>query len=631
MCGICGFFNLSDEDSINPERIIRNMLDVLVHRGPNDEGIYHNARIGMGIKRLSIIDLESGHQPIHNEDKTVYAICNGEIYNFKELRADLIKRGHKFYTKSDSEVIVHLFEDHGLCFPEKINGMFAIALWDDNGQRLVVVRDRIGIKPLFYSEEKNRIVFASEIKAIIKSGIIDPTVNCQALDDYLHFGYIPSPESVLRNVHKLPQGCMLVCSPRDISLQKYWSLPLKNEFRGSENDLLKNLEDLMFDSVSMQTRSDVPLGVFLSGGLDSTLILYMASRISRERVKTFTLHYDDAQYDESVYAKEVANYFSSEHFELRASSNELSDLLLRIIWFLDEPLADSSAIPVFLISELAKQHITVALSGEGGDELFGGYAKYWRERYFNLFALPPELFKRAAMWSISAVASGARTMDLRRRVERNFRIAFSSKEERFANSSVFFNNGMRSSLYQSDFRKFVNLRRFNPGMSEFLSILKEQKVDNLLKPLLFDLSFYLPDDLLAKADRMSMANSLEVRVPLLDHRIVELVAPLSFDLKMCGGKGKYLIRKILAGKVPDLVLKRRKMGFAVPLRNWFRGELSDFVSGILLDSKVYKRGYFNKDFIIRMLKEHIGDKQDHSHRIWSLLVLEMWMKEFMDG
>ena len=616
MGGICGIYNFNSSRPVN-EGLIQRMTRILKHRGPDDEGIYLGSRVGLGVRRLAVIDLETGHQPIHNEDKTIWIVLNGEIYNFRDLGKDLEERGHRFHTKSDTEVIVHLYEEYDRDCIQRLNGMFTFAIWDSRGERLFLARDRIGIKPLFYTEHEGSLVFASEIKSILENSAISREIDIPSLHSMMKLQYIPSPKTIFKKIEKLLPGHSLICQKGGISIEKYWDLNLSQK-EESEAFYLRELPKLLEESVRLRLISDVPLGTFLSGGIDSSIIVGLMSRMGEKAIKTYSVGFEaEDSFNELEYARLASQHFGTDHQELVMKSRDIEELLPKIVYHLDDPITDPAVIPTYLVSKLARKEVTVVLTGEGGDELFAGYRRYSLDRLATYYRkLPSIIRKKTIPILISRFLPKSRFpqgIDQPPGVQRHLGWVAKLSDETLGN------------LYTKETKEEIRRRELT---SIFRTYFKpRQKGDFLSQTLYCDIKTWLPDDLLVKVDRMSMATSLEARVPYLDHRIVELCTSMPIHLKLRGFTSKYILRKAFSDLVPEEILKRRKQGFTVPLTPWFRKELKDFIQEIL--SQNNKREYFNYNYIRHILKEHLIGKRDYSREIWSLLVFELWSKAYL--
>jgi asparagine synthase (glutamine-hydrolysing) len=621
MCGIAGAVN-SERGGVEAATIHR-MCQSIVHRGPDDGGIFVKDGAGLGVRRLSVIDLAGGHQPVFNEDQTVCIVYNGEIYNFPELRLELEARGHRFYTHTDTEVIVHLYEEMGGDCVQKLRGMFAFAIYDTRNRRLLLARDRLGIKPLHYSFADGRLLFASEIKSMLAVAPELATIDQRALWQYMYFGYIPDPSTAFVPIKKLPPGHVLEFEGGRVSVEKYWDLPEYGTYQArSEEECLQELEHRLVEAVRIRLIADVPLGVLLSGGTDSSTVVALMARASSRPVKTFSIGFRHADFNEALYAKLVAERFGTEHHEVILEPNvvETVEALTRS---LEEPFGDSSMLPTYHVSRLARQHVTVALSGDGGDEAFAGYERYQihlQRRNFNWIPGWAGGFYRKHFHSRLPSAVPARSL------------AYSVSlpwAERYLEGVSLQAFDREMALLSDDFRAAA-LSDADP-MGALRKYLDQAPArDPLSRVLYLDTKTYLPGDILTKVDRMSMLASLEVRVPILDHLFLEWVTALPPEWKMRGTKQKYIFTKLAERVgVPKEVLDRPKQGFALPLRHWMRYELKELIMSVLQDSATLQRGYFNPQGVRRLLDEHFQGRRDHSARIWRFLMFELWHRNFL--
>ena len=617
MCGIAGIVNL-DSGPVVPDDV-RRMCGVMRHRGPDDEGLYLGSCAGLGMRRLSFIDLETGRQPIHNEDRTVWVVLNGEIYNFRDLRQDLESRGHAFYTRTDTETIVHLYEEYGDRCVDHLRGMFAFALWDERRRRLLLARDRLGVKPLYYADIAGRLVFASELKALLELPYVEPEINWQAAAHLFAFLTTPASDSIVRGVHKLEAGHLLVVTPGSgPRVFPYWDVRIDPVRGRSAGDLAGELRALVDESVRLRLVGDVPLGAFLSGGLDSSAVVASMARHLPGPVKTFTIGFKDQEFDESAHARRVAREFGTEHHELVLEPGVI-DVVEDIAWHLDEPFGDSSAIPTYMVSKLAASHVKVALSGDGGDELFAGYDKYTVEARRRAFRLP------GAMRRIIGAAAALLPPAMKgRNFLRNLALDGS---QRYLDESTLFRHDDKERLFLPEVLKHM---ADGDPRSEKLGYLARAGGHWLSAARYMDLKAYLPLDILTKVDRMSMAHSLEAREPLLDHRLVEFAATIPPEMLLRGDTTKWIFKEAMRGILPDEIIDRRKQGFAVPLGRWFRGQLGGFVRDLLLTKRSRERGIFNPAAIEDLVRSHEGGRQ-LDLQLWTLLSFELWCRAFVDA
>ena len=628
MCGVCGKLEFDPQVSIAPS-LIKKMADAIVHRGPDDEGYYINGHIGLGFRRLSIIDLSGGHQPLSNEDGSIWIIFNGEIYNYRELRAELVSKGHIFKTQSDTEVIVHLYEELGPDCTKKLRGMFAFAIWDSVRKTLLLARDRVGIKPLYYYLEKSFISFASEMKAILVDPAVRREVDPAVVDRFLTYYYVPGSATLLRNFFKLDPGHWLMVQDGSIQVQKYWDLDFRQaDTRESSEALEQELVRLLDESVQVHMISDVPVGFLLSGGVDSTAMLSLASQKSAKPLSSFVVGFAfPGVIDERPFARLAAERFGSKHYEITIGSKDFASFLPHYVRYMEEPVCEPASMLLYYVSKLARQHVKVLISGEGGDEAFGGYHNYmymfWLERIKK--ALGPLRGSVGQCASLIGRIVDSRVlkkyaplMDVS--IDQHYLSRTSSPYHYFSKTpSVVYTAEM--SQRKDRFRSFDVTRNLLSSRSGY---------GPLEKMLYVDTKTYLPDDLLIKADRMTMANSIELRVPFLDHRVLEFAARLPSDQKIRGSKMKYLLKKALAKHVPREILDRRKVGFPNPSVSWLRNDLKDMVSGVLLDSKSISRGYFRREALEALIESNQQTSR-FTLEIFSLVVLELWHRAFVDG
>lgn len=627
MCGIAGIFD-TRANSVVDAATIRRMCRSIIHRGPDDEGIYVKGGVGLGMRRLSIIDLAGGHQPIHNEDEQVWIIFNGEIFNFQELRAELKSNGHRFYTDSDTEVIVHLYEEHGADCVQKLRGMFAFAVYDERRRRLLLARDRLGIKPLHYAFMDGRLLFGSEIKAILAGAPELAEVSPESLLQYFYLRYIPDPSTAFAGIWKLPPGHVLEISEGEanIHVRQYWDLPAYGTYNPqSEQECLEEMERRLAEAVRIRLISDVPLGALLSGGTDSSTVVALMARASSRPIQTFSISFPQDDFNEGQYARIVAERFGTEHQELRVEPNIEEDLD-HLSRSLEEPFGDSSILPTYYVSRMARRHVTVALSGDGGDELFGGYERCHvnlRRRFFDL--LPA--------WAGSSYRRRIHPRVYRRLWGRNFlyNVSLPTRDRYLDYISVLPARDRERSIFSTDFLHWA--ADCPPPLEIFRQFYDGAPANDQLSRLLYlETKTTLPADMLTKVDRMSMLSSLEVRVPLLDHLFVEWVTQLPASWKVKKGKGKYILTRLAERVgVPQEVLHRPKQGFAMPLVHWMRREMKEDLTRLLLEPRTLQRGYFNPKSLRCLLEEHFEGRRDNSGKIWLLIMFELWHRNFLEA
>jgi asparagine synthase (glutamine-hydrolysing) len=625
VCGICGEYCF-DKRRIDAN-LLKQMCDVIRHRGPDDEGTFIDDYIGLGMRRLSIIDLKGGRQPIHNEDESIWVIFNGEIYNHIELRKFLEQKKHKFYTLSDTEVIVHLYEEFGDSFVTWLNGMFASAIWDSNKKKLILARDRIGIKPLHYILLDDKLIFGSEIKSILQDTDVKREVNLKALHYFLGFEYVPAPETMFNGIKKLLPGHMLICENNNISMKKYWDLKFANCNSQSTTHYSDRIYELLKKSVERQLISDVPLGAFLSGGIDSSSIVGLMSELLDQPVKTFSIGFEDQSYNELEYARIVAEHFGTDHYE-KIISPDAVNLVNKIIQYLDEPFADVSVFPTYLVSELARKHVKVVLSGDGGDELFAGYDWYTASRFNKYYIKIPVAFRNGGERLIQKLSPSSTKKGLINILKRFVEGSSLPPDGRHIRWQYFITDEDRKSLYSNAMNhELENLNSFDL-INKYYSV--ENALNSLSKEQYVDIKMYLPDDILTKVDRMSMANSLEARVPFLDHEFAEFIGTIPSHLKLHGLTTKYILKKSMLRLLPKQILHRKKQGFSIPMKNWLRDDLRNLMFDVLSKEKIKEEGYFNYNYVGKIMQQHLEGKKNNAHQLWALMTFELWYEMYIN-
>ena len=628
MCGICGKLTFRGEQTVSPA-LVKAMADTIYHRGPDDEGYYVSGPVGLGFRRLSIIDLKTGHQPLSNEDGTIWIIFNGEIYNYLELRGLLLSKGHVFKTSTDTEVIVHLYEEFGPECLQKLRGMFGFAIWDGNTKSLFLARDRVGIKPVYYCLTTTSLIFASEIKAILADPSIRREIAPELIDRFLTLKYVPGEETLLKGIQKLAPGHYLLVKNGNPVVRQYWDLQFEESRRNTSLEEAESaLLNLLTETVEMHMIADVPVGVLLSGGVDSTGVLSLAVNETQQKISTFTVGFAGKEVaDERPYAKLAAQTYGTQHYDMTISAEDFAAFMPRYVWHMEEPVCEPPAIAMYYVSKLARNYVTVLLSGEGGDEAFAGYSNYrnlvWLER-----------IKRGISPLNGAVAQGlsvANSLVHMPRMAKYVRLMTNTFPDYYASRTSMayrrVRNGL-SRLYSADFAPSIDREHSLEPLRRLQAHVKGQ---NTLDAMLYiDTKTWLPDDLLIKADKMTMANSIELRVPLLDHQVLEFAASLPPSFKLKGFTGKYLLKKALSNRIPKEIRNRKKAGFPVPYGSWLRNDLKDLVWTVLTDRKTLNRGYFRKDAVEKLLQEN-SNGCDYSKDIFSLLSLELWQRTFLDG
>ena len=607
MCGIVGF-NWRDE------KLLEQMMAVVAHRGPDESGIYLDDHVSLGHQRLKIIDLVTGKQPIHNEDNSLQIVFNGEIYNYLELKESLIQKGHRFYTNSDTEVIIHAYEEYGADCVKQFNGAFAFAIWDKNRQRLFLARDRLGIKPLYYYINANRFIFASELKAILEYEGVRRNINISALNEFLTYRYVPSERTLIENIYKLLPGHILLLKDGKIQTSKYWDL-VENITDEPEEYYVERLRELLRQSVKQRLMSEVPLGVYLSGGLDSSCVVALMSEIT-DKIKTFSVGFGSEGKNELEYARFVSNYFGTNHHELNVGEKDLS-LLPEMVWHMDEPIGDAAALPIYVLSKFAKKEVTVVLAGEGGDELFAGYDNY---KIMMLGHKVCKLLPGFVKHKLFPIIGNhfAESSNVRRGL--NLLAARNEAEQYLGVISLFNEDELRK---LGDFNLDSNLNNYFPDDARLLN-----------KLLYFGIKTWLPNDFFIKADRMTMAHAVEERVPILDHNIVEFAFTIPPRLKLKGSNGKYIFKKAMVGLLPEQIINRKKQGFNAPMDYWLKHSLKGTLEQLLHESK---HNYYNKEYILTLLNDFQGTGKAYelnfpnAQKLWSILIFEIWHRMYIEN
>lgn len=627
MCGITGIVR-SDGAQIDRE-LLGRMNDAIRHRGPDDDGFYFGEGVGLGMRRLSIIDLKSGHQPIHNSDRTAWIVFNGEIYNYRELRKQLEARGHQFYTDSDTEAIVAAYDEYGTDCPRYLRGMFAFAIWDERAKSLFLARDRVGKKPLLYAQLNGQLVFGSEFMALLQHPDVSRDVNYEAIHHYLSFSCVPAPLTAYQAIRKLQPGHSLLWKNGEIKLERYWQLDFSQKISISEEEAGERVVELLRDAVRVRLMSEVPLGAFLSGGIDSSAIVALMAQESSEKVKTFSIGFEEQDFSELHHARRVAEHVGAEHHEFIVRPDAM-EILPTLVEHYGEPFADSSAVPSYYVSRETRKYVTVALNGDGGDECFAGYERYaamnLAQRYTKML---PAAIRNGVIRNVARALPEfqSRTNPLRK-AQRFLAAASLNPVQRYLRWVSAFDEQAKLNLYSNDFRNetaaFSTIGFLEPWFA------KANGAGIVDASLLTDTMTYLPNDLLVKMDIASMTVSLEARSPFLDHHLMEFAASLPESLKLRGMTTKYLLKRVLKQFVPEENLTRAKMGFGVPIGHWFRGTMQPFLRETLLSEKALSRGLFNRASVRQLVDQHVANKVNHDHRLWSLLMLELWFQRFID-
>ncbi len=631
MCGITGWANL-DSRKPPPEGardLLHSMCERMVHRGPDSEGLMVATGAALGVRRLAIIDLVTGEQPAYNEDESVAVILNGEIYNYRELRRDLEKRGHNFRSQSDTEVLPHLYEEYGVGMVERLNGMFAFALWDSRRRRLFIARDRFGEKPLYWGVFDNTLLFASEPKVLLAHPDVKSSLNLQALRQYLSFDYVAAPLSIYEGINKLPAAHTLTLEDGKIVTRSYWCLSYKTQQPPpTETEAAEHLRELLSDSVRMRLVSDVPLGVLLSGGVDSSTIAAFAVRASSEAVKTFSISFAESSFDESLYARAVAKFLGTDHHEERLSANLAANLVGEIGSWMDEPFSDPSLVPTYLLSRFTRKHVTVALGGDGGDELFAGYPMYRGHRVAELYSRVPGFLRTGIIEPLVRVLP-VKTKNLSFDYKAT-RFITGTKYDRVARHHVWFGSftpDEQKSLLTSEVLRETDSDIYRDARAMWAECDSTDVVERMQS---LDTRLYLAEDILTKVDRASMSVSLEVRAPFLDPRVAEFAASLPANYKLRGRKTKYILKRAVEDYLPPFVTRRRKKGFGVPVAEWLKGKLRPLARDLLSPDRVRRAGVFNPKYVTKLQDEHERGVANHRKLLWTLLMFELWHESFIE-
>lgn len=597
------------------------------HRGPDSEGLWVENHVALGMRRLSIIDLATGEQPVYSEDKQIVVVMNGELYNFREVRARLEKGGHKFETSTDTEILPHLYEQHGDAMLDEINGMFAFALWDKRRERLLIARDRFGEKPLYYGVFDGKLIFASELKVLLENPSVDAEIDTDALRQFLSFDYVPAPASIFKGIHKLPAAHLLTVEKGEVKVRRYWNLTWhKNGSTPTIETAAEDLRELLADAVRMRLVADVPLGILLSGGVDSSTVAAFATKFSTEKVKTFSIGFEEDSFDESKFARQVAGHLGTEHYEDKLSVDRAADLISEIGTWLDEPLSDGSLIPTFLLSRFVRRHVTVALGGDGGDEIFAGYPMYFGHKVANLYGKLPR-----------ALRSGLIEPIVNNLPVSTKNLSFDYKAKRFVAASKYDAVTRHHSWFGSfsidEQRKLLSKDVLAKTSDDIYKgakdLLKITDAENEIERMQFlDINFYMAEDILTKVDRASMAVSLEVRAPFLDPRVAQFAAGLPLEYKLKGNKGKYILKKAVEPLLPRAILQRPKKGFGIPIAEWLKNRLNPLMHELLAPARLNDQGLFDAAFVQKLIKDHETGAASHHKQLWTLLVFQLWHDNF---
>lgn len=622
MCGICGVYNVQSGEPVSQE-LIEQMTGLISHRGPDDSGAYLEGNVGLGFARLSIIDLSGGHQPMSNETGDIWIVFNGEIWNYKTLRAELIEKGHHFRTKSDTETIIHAYEEYGVDCIARLHGMFGLAIWDSPRKRLLLARDRVGKKPLYYTRVDGNVLFASEIKSLLRHPQVKRQADVQALADFLSVRYVPGPATLFANIYKVLPGHWLLCQKDTLRQECYWDFTFgKTESRPVE-EYIQGIRQHVQRAVEERLMADVPLGAILSGGVDSSIITGIMSQLTNEPVKTFSVGFDTPGFSELPYARLVSEHFGTEHHELIVRCSDLTEYWPLLTWHRDEPVSEPSDLGMFLISKLARQHVKVVLSGEGGDELFAGYPKYvldWLARYYQLFPAP--IRDRVILPVIDRLPYRMR------KIKMAARVLSQPAPERWMRWFGVFNGSLKENLLSPSTKARID----DDSSHAFRRWLEANAQRDALSSMLYlDTKIWLPDNLLMKGDKMTMAASLEARVPLLDYHLIEYAASIPSNIKVKPFQAKYLFKRAYADFLPQAILTRKKMGFNVPISSWFQGDQRSLISRLLLSERARSRGFLNTEYVAGLLRDHLEGRTQYGVQLFLLASLELWFRIFIDS
>ncbi len=626
MCGICGQVNADPAQPVD-RSILERMNAAMIHRGPDSDGFYLNGSVGLAMRRLAIVDLATGDQPIHNQSKTVWVVFNGEIYNYPDLRKTLESKGYSFYTNTDTEAIAHLYDEYGVDCVQHLQGMFAFALWDEREQRLLIGRDRLGQKPLYYTEHQNSLLFGSELAVLLQYPNLSKTVHPEALHHFLTLQYIPDPLTAFQGIHKLPPAHRLIWQAGQIHVEPYWDLHYDPKWPHSESELRDQIRNTVTNAVRSRLMSDVPLGAHLSGGIDSSIVVGLMAGMTDQPVKTFSIGFNETAFNELAYARQIADRYSTDHHEFILEPNAL-EILPKLVAHFGEPFADPAAIPTWYLSQLTRQHVTVALNGDGGDEAFAGYQRYYADPIADLYRLVPGVLRQGVVNPV------LRSLPVRtdRPIERSYAMAFRqlaqaadlSHAASVVRWGTYFTEAQKWAMYTPEMQEQLQV---DPSYAFLEASFHSAKAsDRLDRTLYTDIHNYLPGALLPKVDRMTMAHSLEARSPFLDHQVMELAARLPTTHKLQGRRTKKILRDTFADLLPDPIEQRGKVGFGVPLGLWFRETLYDPVKEMLLASDAMVSRYIQPAAIAQLLSDHHQNNADHGKRLWALLNLEFWLR-----
>ncbi len=635
MCGITGWINLKKSKENHTESVLHSMCERIVHRGPNSEGIWMDDTVALGMRRLSVIDLETGDQPVFSEDRSVVVMMNGELYNYREVRAELEKKGHKFTTKSDTEILPHLYEEYGEDLVDHLNGMYAFSLWDTRKRKLIIARDRFGEKPLYYGIFDRKLLYASEPKALLAHPAVKAELNLDALRQYLSFDYVPAPQSIYKGISKLPAAHIMTVENGEVKTRRYWNIswgqlhmPAREQGRKTQlDDKATELRDLLSDAVRMRLVADVPLGILLSGGIDSSTIAAFAVQHATERVKTFSIGFEEDSFDESKYARQVAKHLDTEHYEEKLSATTAGDLISEIGTWLDEPLSDGSLIPTFLLAQFVRKHVTVALGGDGGDELFAGYPMYYAHTVAAKYASVPAFLRKSLIEPVvKLLPVSTKNMSFDYKAKRFVRGANLDTVERHHSWFGSFSLDEQNQLLSPEILAASDGDIYR-GPRDLLQLCDATTDIELMQFL--DINYYMAEDILTKVDRAAMAVSLETRAPFLDPRIGQFAASLPLEYKLKGKSGKHILKKAMADLLPANILHRPKKGFGIPVAEWLKGRLNPLMHSLLDPARLKDQGLFEPTYVQTLITEHERGIASHHKQLWTLLVFQLWCNNFL--
>jgi len=630
MCGVVGWANLDSDApaSDGDEAVLHSMCEAIRHRGPDSEGLWTDTGVALGMRRLSIIDLHTGDQPVYSTDRSVVVVMNGELYNYREVRAQLETLGYKFATNSDTEILPHLYTEYGDALLEHVGGMFVFALWDKKKKRLLIARDRFGEKPLYYGIFGGKLIFGSEPKTLLKHPDVTPELDLEALRQYLSFDYVPAPLSIYKGISKLPAAHKMVLENGEVTIARYWSLSFKKPARTpSIKEASQHVKDLLSDAVRRQLVSDVPLGILLSGGVDSSTVAAFAVQHASEKVKTFSIGFEEDSFDESKFAREVARHLGTEHYEDRLSVETAADLIGEIGHWLDEPLSDASLLPTFLLSRFVRRHVTVALGGDGGDEIFAGYPMYYGHKMAQIYdALPAFVRKSVIEPVVNSLPVSSKNLSFDYKAKRFVAAASYDTVTRHHSWFGSFSIGEQEHLLTREVLTNTSADIYRGAKDLLATCDAESRLEQMQ---FLDMNFYMAEDILTKVDRASMAVSLEVRAPFLDPRVAEYAACLPPEYKLRGNKGKYILKEAVKDLLPKTILQRPKKGFGIPVAEWLRGKLNPLLRDMLSPERLKRQGLFDPAYVGKLAAEHEQKKASHHKELWTLLIFQLWYENFL--